>query len=263
MERKKYEYNGLLLTIQDVADMSVASYCVVRNRLQSGWSVEDTIKTPALEKHRKNPVSKTYKCVYNGKTMGVSELARALGVKKDTIYHRLVRGATLQEVADNPRPNERKYIFYGVEYDLTEAADLAGISRNSFSARFRAGESAESIILSGNRCAKKYPYKGKLHTLRELLSLPECESMSIHTLKGRICIYGWSVEKALRTPVTSKDKAYFYQGRSFRLSELANLPECAVSMQTLQSRLRNHWSVEEALKTPAKYGNRTRKQESK
>ena len=70
----------------------------MEKRLQSGWSVDEAVETPLHGRHRGR--QKHYECVVGGKQIGVEELARLTGIKTNTIYQRLHRGKTLQEVAD-------------------------------------------------------------------------------------------------------------------------------------------------------------------
>ena len=227
-------------------------YSVIWRRLRDKWAVKEAVETPLNKPWRHGSKRRIYRCTYKGEIMGVAELSQAIGIKKDTIYHRIVRGASLQGIADDPHPSasRKHFIFGGCEYTSDEAAELAGITRETFLDRIKAGESVESIILTGNRRVKKYPYKGKHLTLRELFQLSECQLKDIRVLKARICGYGWPIERAVTTPARKKNKKYLYQGKQFSLSELAKLPECIVGIKVLQSRLHKCWPVEKALTKP-------------
>lgn len=207
-----------------------------------------------------NKFDRKYECIYKGRTIGISEVSKITGIKKDTIYHKLIRGKTLQEIIDNPFLRKPKmYIFGNKEFTINELAELAGITRDSLLKRLNNGESISSIVSTGSKAnRKKYKYLGKLYSFSELLTLPECHINS-NTLRSRLDRFNWNVEKAILTPPSKqkKEKFYLYKGKKYTIKELAKLPECKVNIHTLRARIYSEWNIEEALTIKA--ANRNKK----
>lgn len=201
-----------------------------------------------------NKNDRKYECIYEGRIIGISEVAKITGIKKDTIYHKLIRGKTLQDIIDNPSLKKPKmYIFGEKECTINELAELAGMTRNSFLKRLNNGESISSIVSTGSYAnRKKYKYLDKWYSFSELLTLPECHINS-NTLRTRLDIFNWNVEKAILTPPSKqkKEKFYLYKGKKYTLKKLIELPECKVNIHTLRRRLKNSkFNVEEAITLP-------------
>ena len=97
--------------------------------------------------------------------------------------------------------------------------------------------------------AKKYNYKGRMYSLRELSLL---KNIKYSTLIGRLR-NGMTIEEALKKTIYSKinKPKYKYKGRLYYLSELMQFTD--VSISTLDKRLKNGWNVEDALKRPKHY----------
>ena len=201
-----------------------------------------------------NKNDRKYECIYEGRIIGISEVAKITGIKKDTIYHKLIRGKTLQDIIDNPSLKKPKmYIFGEKECTINELAELAGMTRNSFLKRLNNGESISSIVSTGSYAnRKKYKYLDKWYSFSELLTLPECHINS-NTLRTRLDIFNWNVEKAILTPPSKqkKEKFYLYKGKKYTLKKLIELPECKVNIHTLRARIYSGWNIEEALITKA------------
>ena len=199
-----------------------------------------------------NKCDRKYECTYEGRTIGISEVSKITGIKKDTIYHKLIRGKTLQEIIDNPSLRKPKmYIFGKKEFTINELAELAGITRDSFLRRLNNGESISSIVSTGSKAnRKKYKYLGKLYSFSELLTLPECHINS-NTLRSRLDRFNWNVEKAILTSPSKekKERFYLYKGKNYTLKKLIELPECKVNIHTLRARIYSEWDIEEALTT--------------
>lgn len=131
------------------------------------------------------------------------------------------RWATTQEQALNRRSNVR-ITHAGVSQTATEWASATGKSRNTIYHRVGAGWSAEEIITkpAGTRVgrpATMYTFEGD--TLN-LLQWATRTQIPVHCLKKRILKYGWSVERALTTPV-DKTRHTSAQKVSARVSKLS------------------------------------------
>lgn len=89
--------------------------------------------------------------------------------------------------------------------------------------------------------AKKYNYKGKMYSLRELVELT---NIKYNTLLYRLH-EGLSIQDAVAKPVRQHKNKYKYDSNFYTLSELmqfTTLPKNIVSY-----RLRNGWTTKDAL----------------
>lgn len=103
----KYDtsYNGKILTIKEIQEMTGFSKSVIEKRLTRKWSVEKIINTPVRKKH------KTESFTINGKTYhGLEEVSRAFGISwmtlRDRVYHQEM---SIEEAVYKPvRPGKEK-----------------------------------------------------------------------------------------------------------------------------------------------------------
>ena len=262
----KYEYKGQLYTPIELARMTKnKSSTLIVNRIRSGWTVEEAVETPLREKWHteKAGINAKYQCVVDGRRMCVSQLAAHIGLSTDTIYHRLSRGTTLQEIADAPekKSNAKKYPYQGKTYTAQEIAEMAGCSVFYVKKNIYQGYSVEYIL---EQCregrhkfrkgrAKVYQYNGKSLTLTEISKLPEC-AVDVNTLRHRM-LKDWTIDEAVRTPLNKyreqlkkRGKQYEYNGKSLTLREISELPECKVSYIRLRDRIAKGWSIDEAVR---------------
>ena len=85
-------------------------------------------------------------------------------------------------------------------------------------------------------------YKGKRFTLAELA---EHHNIFWGTLRNRLDVYGWDLERALTEPVRKAD-TFRFRGKTKTLREWAT--EYDIPLETLRSRIRKlGWSLKEAL----------------
>lgn len=96
--------------------------------------------------------------------------------------------------------------------------------------------------------AKHYRYKTKLYTLAGLAALA---GISRATMYARMKYYGYSVAQAVELPKLQRgrpSRCHAYAGHDLTLrewSELTGVPD-----KTLEQRVRNGWTIEQALTTP-------------
>lgn len=160
----------------------------------------------------------------NGKEVGITELSKIIGVKACTIYQRMYRGETLEEIFHTPQKTRavNKIEYHGEMYSARQLAKMAGITVGSFRNRVSRGESVESIVKTGNRKAmgrfaqnfKVYFYKGRQLHMTELLRLPEC-AVNKATLLARLYRYGWETEKAVTTPARPTRRIYHRKDKQY------------------------------------------------
>ena len=110
------------------------------------------------------------------------------------------RWATWKEQANNRRSN-RKIEYNGETKNISEWAEFFGIDLKRFNSAIQRGRSIEQILSWENR-GKPYrielTHNGETHTLLEWSKII---GISKHTLDMRLRKYGWSVDRALTTPV--------------------------------------------------------------
>lgn len=91
-------YSGRMLTISELVETTgtAISESTVRVRLKNGWSVDDAISVPTVQKY-----------FYRGKEFSLNELAKEVNMKFITLYDRLVKnGMSVEEAVSKP---VRKY----------------------------------------------------------------------------------------------------------------------------------------------------------
>ncbi|RZD62938.1 type I-E CRISPR-associated protein Cse1/CasA [Streptomyces albidoflavus] len=113
------------------------------------------------------------------------------------------------------------------------------------------------------RPATRYDWKGSQLSLAELAQLPEC-TVNVQTIRNRLKA-GQSLDQAVTAPARSEPAGtgapkrsrgrpaatYLWDGAERSLAEIAKLPECQVTLQTLRNRLKAGQSLEEAITTPS------------
>lgn len=97
---------------------------------------------------------------------------------------------------------------------------------------------------------KKYIYKGKAYTLKQLELHPECR-VAGHELRRNLWRKKLSVEEAMVRKIkltrSRARKTYFYQGLEMTVAELSELPECKVTYYQLHKLLQKKVSLDKAL----------------
>jgi hypothetical protein len=112
---------------------------------------------------------------------------------------------------------------------------------------------------------KTFTYQGQELTIRELVSL---SGVSKATLYNRFAL-GWTVEQAIvkrgtkptvvkEPKIMRREKQYIYEGQSRTITQWATLK--GLTYLCLYKRLRDDWTVEEALNTPSRAKNNSRPQ---
>jgi len=97
---------------------------------------------------------------------------------------------------------------------------------------------------------KRYLYKNKLWTLRQLETHRDCK-VAGHELRRNIWRKKMSIEDAMVTPIkltrSRARKKYFWQGLNLTVAELSELPECKVTYYHLHKLLQKGIPLENAL----------------
>ena len=234
IKTKAYEVRKGLCTRHEINQMAhdkSLSYNTIGKRLFDGWSIEEALNTPVLSGVRREM---RFRVMYKGKDYTIKELMQLPECKvgENVIRDRLKSGWSTEDAIKTP------------VLSLAERARIA----------------VETARKNGNfgHKAKKYIYKGKPCTVKELIALPECE-LSYNALFTRL-EKGWDVERAVtakrgtRKDNVSLGKTYQYNGACYTIRQLAALPECNVNAPTLYARLKSGQSVEEAMMPLRKRG---------
>ena len=138
----------------------------------------------------------------------------------------------------------------GIKLSPEHAAKAAqariGLKRGPHSAQAK-------LNMSAGLKPKEYDYQGRKQSL--LLWITELGlTLSVPTLQARIDRQGWRIEKAFFTPLDPPKqnvKQYTFRGKTQSLGPWAK--ETGISINVLNSRLQNGWSLERTFLTPVAF----------
>lgn len=178
-----------------------------------------------IKKQRKTLVYYTPENRY----VNIPELSKLSGVNKVTLYSRLKKGYTGEELWSTKLPNKRKantYMIYnGKSVSISELASLTGISKETLRYRYNHGYRGEEL------CEKQghsnwIDYKGDRIPLTELSIRT---GIGYGTLKMRYK-NGKRGEELWKQPKVLNDKIFVeYDGRKVSLQELSKITGIAYS----------------------------------
>lgn len=156
----------------------------------------------------------------------------------------------------------KKYYYKGKMRPVRELSRLPEcvVSSKVLGQRIARGYSIRKAMTTppGKHMPKLIEWKGEQVKLVDLVRDEAVEGVDYSIVKNRLQI-GWSIEKALATPrkFIRHEKGrglYDYFGTKMSVTELAQLPCCAVGAMTLYSRLELlGWDLYDALVLPARY----------
>ena len=138
--------DGVTGTVEDLDRYFDISFYTVKGRLDRGWSLEDALSKPIIEKN-----------VYtvNGYTGSLVELCRHFEISYGTVYYRLSKGMSLEKALISKTPKSinsypsvrgRIYTVRGVTGNISKLSDYFGISKNTVKCRLRKGMSPEEAF---------------------------------------------------------------------------------------------------------------------
>ena len=140
---------------------------------------------------------------------------------------------------------KQMYIYNGKEYSLDELSKFSSVSRSTLWIRInKCNWPVEKAVHTNSLSENKNHiciYKKKILDLSDVARL--------HGL-SKYCIYkrinrGETLQHIVDNP--NKRKTYKYKNKEYISDDLFKLPACAVSKGLFFNRLRNGWSVEDAL----------------
>ncbi|MBS1712776.1 MAG: hypothetical protein JST30_00415 [Armatimonadetes bacterium] len=274
------------LTAWTQDDRCTVSRDLLAQRLRTGWEPERAVTTPktdAVRRRATNPSLARPLTVF-GETKTVAEWADDPRCRPslEELKRRLKWGWTPEEavttaVGDRSRmvaKSSRYLTAWGETKTLRLWADdpRCLVTFNALKARVSKDYTAEEAMTAPvgvKRAVPKRPDEGKVLTaFGETKNVaawsrdPRCVT-TVPVLYRRLG-KGWPLERALTSPMgTRADGSQGPSDGLFRplpvweafgekkgLADWARDPRCVVSVGTLSARLKNGWSVEEALKTP-------------
>lgn len=94
---KKYEYNGKLCTIPQIADLCGISKTVLQSRIRLGWSLEKATTTPLIDKKDNKG-----KYLYKGEYLNLKAISRIENIDYEVLRSRLRRGMNLEQAISKP-----------------------------------------------------------------------------------------------------------------------------------------------------------------
>lgn len=213
----KYEYNGELLTAEEIADLSIPEVTAkdIHARVRRhGWSIERAMTQKKMDKDQK--------FLYNGNYYSAKELANMSNVEGITYEHMISRinkhGFDVERAMTQPLnvKNQPKgvgdccYEYNGKlynTYELCKLSDVEGLMPVDITTRVnKHGWTVERAITQPKKKRSLYEYNGKTYTSKELANLSPYDDIDHHVITDRINKSKWSVEKAIYTPINKKNK---------------------------------------------------------
>lgn len=206
---------------------------------------------------------------YNGKKYSPDELAKLSpvdGLTGHDITNRInCHGHTIDEALSLPLIHKNQLIEYnGGFYTANQLAamsphkDITGAVINN---RISKGWDVERAIFQPKDVKLQpfgvgtltFHYNGKELNSYELWQMRKVEDLSSFDIVNRISHHGWDVERAISVPKKGHNVLYNYNGHQYTSRELAALyPENKLSHNNITDRIRNGWSVKDAVETPCK-----------
>lgn len=98
--------------------------------------------------------------------------------------------------------------------------------------------------------SNKFPYKGVMMTIKEIIKLPEC-NFPYSTMYFRIVKRMMTVEDAMAVPAKKEVRRFLWKGKEMSLYQIARDKSAKVAHATIQTRVGRGWSLEEAVLTPS------------
>lgn len=177
------------------------------------------------------------------------DVAEEYGISVSAIKTRQSQGYTLEEIVTTVEPRSTQLEVGDTVYSsIAELADDYGLKANTLRERLRRGIPLKEALV-GEGKLREVVYKGTSYT--SIKSLAESLDITYANLTNHIA-RGESMDKAVEAcldiKVGVKRKVKFRDKWYPSYSALAS--QFNISKQTLSLRLKNGWTLEEALTTP-------------
>lgn len=209
---------------------------------------------------------------YKDDTYSPEELLQFSSVNNLTAHDittRLGHGWSIEDVLNKPKVSRRKkYNYRGKLYTSKELYDKFNhyekMSYKIFVSRLSNNWDIDRALMQPTNtkmeplgCRNKNvevltEYNGKLYKSYELAQMSSIDGITSAQIMDRIRNHGWSVEKALTTPIKKYGKLYEFNGQMYSSKELAAMsPYPDISHHTITDRInKSGWSVYDAIYTP-------------
>lgn len=207
-------YNGKEYNSKELADLSIdgiTGHDITTRVFSRGWDVNRAIS--------QKKTHKTYGAMYNGKEYSFDELytlSNADGVTRDDIKGRLWRGWDIDRAISQPKNvkkqpfgrGKRIYEYNGAfynSYELLQFSNVEGLTVSDITCRINHhGWTIEEVLTKPKkRHNVLYEYNGEKYSADELAKLSPYE-MNSTNIRDRIDRRGWSIEKAINTPINGR-----------------------------------------------------------
>jgi hypothetical protein len=229
-------------------------------------------------KQNANNRSTNVKITWNNKTLTIAEWADKTGLNAGTINKRYNLGWQLPDLfrpvsRQATRPREiahnsdslRRWNDNGVLKTMTKLSKEYKIPKTTL--RYRLvllGWSLQEALKYETKKLQKVLFQGKLITFAELAKTPKAiaTNISASVLQARIVKLGWSIEKAVSTPLlkvnklNEVNKLYEIAGVKKTLREWSQEPPY-IPYKTIFARVNLGWTIENAVSKPINTRNPT------
>lgn len=221
------------------------------SRIKRGWSLKDVLTTPVksnlkvITDHENNKFSSTTEmCRYWGvKTKSYDKRIRSGWTKKDALTKPVNSKNSAKSIIDHEGNN-----FFSIE----KMCQHWGVTRSAYDHRIKNGWSLKDALTipigsKNSNCKVITDHEGnKFPSLKEM-----CKHYGItkNAYVGRISL-GWSKQKSLTTPVSSRSKIIVdHKGNAFpSIKEMCK--HWGITRTVFDGRIRNGWLLKNALTIP-------------
>lgn len=225
----------------------------LKSRLKKGMTLEEALTTPVKERQWNTECTDHL----GNHFKSIREMCRYHNINYQTYQRRIENGLSVEE---SLRGVEKHCVYdhKGIAYEsIRQMCEAYGKACTTIQNRLNNGWSLEDALETDINA--RY---GAVETLRvdhlgnrfrSNVELCKAYGINRHTLKQRLC-YGWTLERALTTPadygnrVSLDNSVIDHKGivhRTFKdMCKMYNRP-----IATVRDRLKNGWTLEEALET--------------
>ena len=255
-------YSGNLKTIITQTGESI-NYETAIDRLRRGWTIEDVIN-PKFQGG--GHITQVYS--YKGYRGSITDILKTFDLKitYNTVWNRMRNGYTLEEALDTSKGKTqksykecKKYLYKGHELSLVDIHKLSGtsIKYSTFVYRVSQGYTLEEALTSkpkrGRREVKKFTYLGYEGSLSDIVKLYG-KGVTVKIVRNRLA-QGFTLEEALTIEKGYKRtvKQYEYKGYKGSLKDIMKATNCSLSYSLVSRRLREGYTLEDALKPTRRY----------
>lgn len=100
---EKYEYNGRICTIPQIASICKIDKTIIYSRLRKGWTLEEATSVPIT-----SPQTNSGKYLYNGEYLKLTYISKLVDIDYEILRSRLRRGMSLNEAIAKPIKKRNK-----------------------------------------------------------------------------------------------------------------------------------------------------------